>query len=225
MATKKTHPADVADLALIPACKKFTATILKNNKPQTVAFDTLAAARIEATRLNATANNGRKALVYAITAEDRAVLVPASYGSSDTSEKAKPAGKAEAKPAKAEKPAEPAKPRRPKACQSCEAEGREKARCQEGEARGQVEGRNRHRDAHRQESGDPQGYRRGCRLALDQRQGDLRSQRHEAKAGRRRHALRIGPEVSGRSIGTSADESSPGADESCAGAYRFAMPG
>ena len=41
MATKKTHPADAADLALIPACKKFTATILKNNKPQTVAFDTL----------------------------------------------------------------------------------------------------------------------------------------------------------------------------------------
>ena len=39
--TKKTHPADAADLALIPACKKFTATILKNNKPQTAEFGTL----------------------------------------------------------------------------------------------------------------------------------------------------------------------------------------
>ena len=33
MTTKKTHPADTADLALIPACKKFTATILKGGKP------------------------------------------------------------------------------------------------------------------------------------------------------------------------------------------------
>ena len=103
MATKKTHPADAADLALIPACKKFTATILKNNKQQTVSFDTLAAARIEAARLNATANNGRKALVYAITAEGRAILVPASYGSSEPAKAEKPAT-----PAKAEKPAKPA---------------------------------------------------------------------------------------------------------------------
>ena len=78
--TKKIHPADAAALALIPACKKFTATILKNNKPQTAEFDTLGGARIEAARLNATANNGRKALVYAITGEGRAILVPASYG-------------------------------------------------------------------------------------------------------------------------------------------------
>ncbi|WP_338821711.1 hypothetical protein [Bradyrhizobium septentrionale] len=79
-ATKKLHPADAADLALIPACKKFTATILKANKPQTTEHDSLAAARIEAARLNATANNSRKALVYAITAEGRAILVPALYG-------------------------------------------------------------------------------------------------------------------------------------------------
>ena len=125
MATKKTHPADVADLALIPACKKFTATILKNNKPQTVAFDTLAAARIEATRLNATANNGRKALVYAITAEGRAILVPASYGSSEPAKAEKPAT-----PAKAEKPAKPAE-----AAKASEAEGRE-AESREAESRG-----------------------------------------------------------------------------------------
>ena len=102
--TKKIHPADAADLALIPACKKFTATILKNNKPQTAEFDTLGGARIEAARLNATANNGRKALVYAITAEGRAILVPASYGEPN------PAKAADAKPAQAAKPAKPAKP-------------------------------------------------------------------------------------------------------------------
>lgn len=102
--TKKIHPADAADLALIPACKKFTATILKNNKPQTAEFGTLGGARIEAARLNATANNGRKALVYAITAEGRAILVPASYGEPN------PAKAADAKPAQAAKPAKPAKP-------------------------------------------------------------------------------------------------------------------
>jgi hypothetical protein len=80
MTTKKTHPADAADLALIPACTKFTATILKDNKPQTTEFGTLEAARIEAAKLNATSNHGRKALVYAITAEGRAILVPAGYG-------------------------------------------------------------------------------------------------------------------------------------------------
>ncbi|QIG91019.1 MULTISPECIES: hypothetical protein [Bradyrhizobium] len=120
MTTKKIHPADVADLALIPACKKFTATILKNNKPQTTEHDSLAAARIEAARLNATANNSRKALVYAITAEGRAILVPALYGrtpadagseAAKADDKARDAAKA-AKPAeaaKAEKQAKPAK--------------------------------------------------------------------------------------------------------------------
>lgn len=78
--SNKMHPADAADLALIPACKKFTATILKNNKPQTSEFDSLTSARLEAVRMNATANNSRKALVYAITDEGRAILVPASYG-------------------------------------------------------------------------------------------------------------------------------------------------
>ncbi|TYL73447.1 hypothetical protein, partial [Bradyrhizobium cytisi] len=113
MATsKKIHPADAADLALIPACKKFTATILKNNKPQTTEHPSLAAARIEAMRLNATANNGRKALVYAITDEGRAILVPASYGSEAKPEPkadAKPEPKAVAKPAKPVKAAKPAK--------------------------------------------------------------------------------------------------------------------
>ena len=124
--TKKIHPADAADLALIPACKKFTATILKNNKPQTAEFGTLGGARIEAARLNATANNGRKALVYAITAEGRAILVPASYGEPNpakAADAAKPAKAAEAceasrslrRPqsrAKAAKPPRPAKPPR-----------------------------------------------------------------------------------------------------------------
>jgi hypothetical protein len=115
MTIKKTHPADVADLALIPACKKFTATILKDNKPQTTEFDSLDAARIEAAKLNATANNGRKALVYAITADGRAILVPALYGRTPAdagSEAAKADDKArdaKAKPAKAAKAAKPAK--------------------------------------------------------------------------------------------------------------------
>jgi hypothetical protein len=120
MATpKKTHPADAADLALIPGCNSFTATILKNNKPQTAEFPTLGGARIEAARLNATANNGRKALVYAITAEGRAILVPASYGEPNPA-KAAPAdapAKATTKPAKADdakaKPAKAAKPVKP----------------------------------------------------------------------------------------------------------------
>ena len=110
MTTKKPHPADAADLALIPACKKFTATILKNNAPQTTEHDSLDAARIEAARLNATANNGRKALVYAITDEGRAILVPASYGKEAATAKAKPEGK----PAAA-KPAKPAKEAKAKA--------------------------------------------------------------------------------------------------------------
>ncbi|SIO50062.1 hypothetical protein SAMN05443247_06621 [Bradyrhizobium erythrophlei] len=115
MTIKKTHPADIADLALIPACKKFTATILKDNKPQTTEFDSLDAARIEAAKLNATANNGRKALVYAITADGRAILVPALYGRTPAdagSEAAKADDKArdaKAKPAKAAKAAKPAK--------------------------------------------------------------------------------------------------------------------
>jgi hypothetical protein len=109
--TKKIHPADAADLALIPACKKFTATILKDNKPQTSEYDTLDAARIEAAKLNATTNSGRKALVYAITAEGRAILVPALYGRTPAdagSEAAK--ADAKARDAKAAKPAKaPAK--------------------------------------------------------------------------------------------------------------------
>jgi hypothetical protein len=120
--TKKIHPADVADLALIPACKKFTATILKDNKPQTTEFDSLAGARLEAAKLNATANNGRKALVYAITAEGRAILVPALYGRTPAdagSEAAKADDKArdaKAWPAKAKaKKAAPAKPTAKKA--------------------------------------------------------------------------------------------------------------
>jgi hypothetical protein len=78
--SKKVHPADAADLALIPACKKFTATILKGGKPQTSEFDSLTSARLEAVKLDATSNNGRKALVYAITAEGKSILVPALYG-------------------------------------------------------------------------------------------------------------------------------------------------
>ena len=105
--TKKIHPADVADLALIPACTKFTATILKDNKPQTTEFDSLAGARLEAAKLNATANNGRKALVYAITAEGRAILVPALYGRTPAD--------AGSEAAKADAKARDAKPAKPKA--------------------------------------------------------------------------------------------------------------
>ncbi|UGY16333.1 hypothetical protein HAP48_0049050 [Bradyrhizobium septentrionale] len=125
MTTKKTHPADVADLALIPACKKFTATILKNNKPQTSEFDTLAGARLEAAKLNATANNSRKALVHAITAEGRAILVPALYGRTPAdagSEAAKADDKArDAKAAKAAKPAKVARPAKAKSARKAKA--------------------------------------------------------------------------------------------------------
>ena len=171
--TKKIHPADAAALALIPACKKFTATILKNNKPQTAEFDTLGGARIEAARLNATANNGRKALVYAITGEGRAILVPASYGEPNPAKAADAPAKATTKPAKADnrkaKPAKAAKlrPRRPRRSRKASRRSRSSSPC----------------------------YRGGGRMAFDQYQGDLRPQEHEAQAGRRRHALRFGPEV------------------------------
>lgn len=89
--TKKPHAADVIDAAQIDACKKFTATILKDNKVNTVEFTNLGAARIEALKLNAQSTNGRRALVYAITADDRAILVPARFGSDGENAPAKPA--------------------------------------------------------------------------------------------------------------------------------------
>lgn len=98
MTTKKTHPADTADLALIPACKKFTATILKGGKPNTSEHASLEAARIEAVKLNATANGTRKALVYAITDDGRSILVPASYGTVHSPELAAAAKAVAAKP-------------------------------------------------------------------------------------------------------------------------------
>ncbi|KYK50017.1 hypothetical protein A1D31_22150 [Bradyrhizobium liaoningense] len=100
--SKKIHPADAADLALIPACKKFTANILKGGKQQTSEFDSLTSARLEAVKLNATSNNGRKALVYAITDDGRSILVPASYGKGIDSPELEAAKKAVA--AKASKP-------------------------------------------------------------------------------------------------------------------------
>jgi hypothetical protein len=115
MTTKKNHRADAADAALIPACKKFTATILKDNKPQTSEFDTLADAQLAAAKLNATANNGRKALVYAITDDGRAILVralkeaaPAKAQAETKPAEPKPAPAKVANPAKA--PAKKAKP-------------------------------------------------------------------------------------------------------------------
>jgi len=133
MTIKKAHLADAADLALIPACKKFTATILKGNKPQTTEHESLEAARIEAVKLNATSNNGRKALVYAITADDRAILVPASYGAIHSPEieaaKKEVAAKAKAKPAakaKAEPKAKPAKAAKAKPAKKAKPEGKSK---------------------------------------------------------------------------------------------------
>jgi len=114
MTTKKTHPADTADLALIPACKKFTATILKGGKPNTSEHASLDAARIEAAKLNAAANGMRKALVYAITDDGRSILVPASYGrtpadagneaakADDKARDAKPQGPKNGKPSEAD---------------------------------------------------------------------------------------------------------------------------
>jgi hypothetical protein len=114
MTTKKTHPADTADLALIPACKQFTATILKGGKPNTSEHASLDAARIEAAKLNATANGMRKALVYAITDDGRSILVPALYGrtpadagneaakADDKARDAKPQGPKTGKPSEAD---------------------------------------------------------------------------------------------------------------------------
>lgn len=114
MTKLKTHPAEAADLALIPACKKFTATILKGNKQHTTEHASLDAARIEAARLNATANNGRKALVYAITDDGRAILVPALYGRTPAD--------AGSEAAKADDKARDAKPQGPKTGTPSEAE-------------------------------------------------------------------------------------------------------
>src|SRR5215468_8335996 len=92
--TTKTHPADARGLDLIPACKTFTASILKDGSHFTTEHPSLGAARIEAIKLNATVNNGRRALVYAITAEGRAILVPADYGREEPAKaKAPRAGK------------------------------------------------------------------------------------------------------------------------------------
>jgi hypothetical protein len=114
MTTKKTHPADAADLALIPACKKFTATILKGGKPNTSEHASLDAARIEAAKLNATANGMRKALVYAITDDGRSILVPALYGRSPAD--------AGSEAAKADDKARDAKPQGPKTGKPSEAD-------------------------------------------------------------------------------------------------------
>jgi hypothetical protein len=114
MTTKKTHPADTADLALIPACKKFTATILKGGKPNTSEHASLDAARIEAAKLNATANGMRKALVYAITDDGRSILVPALYGRTPAD--------AGSEAAKADDKARDAKPQGPKTGKPSEAE-------------------------------------------------------------------------------------------------------
>ena len=123
MATKKTHPADTADLALIPPCKTFTATILKSDKQQTVSFDSLAAARIEAARLNATANNGRKALVMRSPPKAARSSFPPAMAAANR-----------------RRPRSLPRLRRPKACQASggregrEAEGRE-AESREAESR------------------------------------------------------------------------------------------
>jgi hypothetical protein len=114
MTTKKTHPADTADLALIPACKKFTATILKGGKPNTSEHASLDAARIEAAKLNATANGMRKALVYAITDDGRSILVPALYGRTPAD--------ARNEAAKADDKARDAKPQGPKTGKPSEAD-------------------------------------------------------------------------------------------------------
>ena len=76
---KKTHAADAANLALIPLATKFSAAILAGRKHTRVELPTLEAARTEAARMNATANNGRKALVYAIGANGESILVPENY--------------------------------------------------------------------------------------------------------------------------------------------------
>lgn len=117
MTTKKTHPADTADLALIPACKKFTATILKGGKPNTSEHASLDAARIEAAKLNATANGMRKALVYAITDDGRSILVPALYGRSPAD-----AGSEAAKADDKARDAKAAKPQGPKTGKPSEAD-------------------------------------------------------------------------------------------------------
>jgi hypothetical protein len=104
-ASKKTHPADMIDLAAIPTCKKFCTTILKNNAMATQEFPTLAAARIEKVKLDATANNGRKAMIYGLAADGRTIFIPDSYKEGDTA----PAAAAPAKPAPAANGGKPSK--------------------------------------------------------------------------------------------------------------------
>ena len=70
----------------------------------------LGAARITQARMNATANNGRKALVYAITPDGQSIVVPETYGTAPAANPPALVGTLPAKPA-AKKPAKAITPK------------------------------------------------------------------------------------------------------------------
>lgn len=73
------NPADF-DREMISRAVRFEATIfLGVGKYHTAAFDSLADARDAARQFGGVVKNGRKGMVYAVTAEGRSTLVPDSY--------------------------------------------------------------------------------------------------------------------------------------------------
>lgn len=80
--TKTIHPADAAQLALIPQARQFIASLfLGQGKYDKRAAETLAEARARAAEISAGHKwpNGRKAMIYAVLADGREVLVPDAY--------------------------------------------------------------------------------------------------------------------------------------------------
>lgn len=72
--------APIIDTAMIERAAHFEATIfLGVGQYHSAAFETLADAREAARRFGEVAKNGRRGMVYAVTAEGRSTLVPAEY--------------------------------------------------------------------------------------------------------------------------------------------------
>lgn len=76
--TKKLHPADQAEIKKIAAAVYFTIHLRGGPFDKTTERAETLAAAIEAADAMGTTPGGRKPLVYAVTPDDRAALVPAS---------------------------------------------------------------------------------------------------------------------------------------------------
>jgi hypothetical protein len=86
MAEKTIHPADAAQLALIPSAKGFVASLfIGTGRFAKREAETLKGARTEALRLAGVhgAPGGRTPMIYAVLADDRQVLVPDDYEAGD----------------------------------------------------------------------------------------------------------------------------------------------